>query len=81
MVLLCPDPPGNQAIPYRVRQSVVVIPAGGHVSVLDQREVQMSVKRLFHGHHVLDVRDGLDTDLLSLFHLGLVAHDHVLAVV
>lgn len=77
MVLLCPDPSGNQTVPDRVRQRVIVISDRGHVPILDKREVKVSVERLLHSHHVLDVRDGLDTDLLALLHLGLVAHNHV----
>lgn len=59
-------------------QRVVIIPYGGHVPVLDQREVQVSVERFLHGHHVLDIRDRLDADLLALFHhLGLVDDHHL----
>jgi len=71
VVLLRPDPSGYQAVPDRVRQRVIVIPDGGYVSVLDQREVQVPVERFLHGHHILDVSDGLDADLFALFHLGL----------
>jgi len=71
VVLLRPDPPGHQTVPDRVGQSVIVIPDGGYVSVLDQREVQVPVERFLHGHHILDVCDGLDADLFALFHFGL----------
>lgn len=75
LVLLRPDPPGHQAVPDRVRQRIIVIPDGGHVPVLDQRKVQVSVERFLHSHHILDIRNGLDTDLFPLFHLRLV-HVH-----
>lgn len=53
-----------------MRQRVIVIPDGGYVSVFDQREVQVSVERFLHGHHILNVCDGLDADQFALFHLG-----------
>lgn len=71
VVLLRSDPPRHQTVPDRVGQSVIVIPDGGYVSVLDQREMQVPVERFFHGYHILDVCDGLDADLFTLFHFGL----------
>lgn len=55
-----------------MRQRVIIVPDGGHVSVFDEGEVEMPVERLLHGHDIFDVRDGLDTDLLALFHLGFI---------
>lgn len=79
VVLLGANPPRDQAVPDRVGQRVIIVPGGGHVPVFDQREVQMPVERFLHGHHVLDVRYGLNADLLALLHLGLVVDHHVWA--
>lgn len=46
VVLLGSDPPANQVLPHRVGKSKVVIPSGCHISVLDQRKVEMSVEIL-----------------------------------
>lgn len=46
VVLLGSDPPADQMIPHRVGQGKVVIPSGRHISVLDQREVEVSVEVL-----------------------------------
>ncbi len=46
VVLLGSDPPANQVVPHSVGKSKVVIPSGCHISVLDQRKVEMSVEIL-----------------------------------
>lgn len=46
VVLLGSDPPANQVLPHGVGESKVVIPSGCHISVLDQRKVEMSVEVL-----------------------------------
>jgi len=33
--------------------------------------VQVAVERFLHGHHILNIRNGLDTDLFALFYLRL----------
>lgn len=46
IVLLGSDPPANQVVTHRVGEGKVVIPSGGHISVLDQCKVEMSVEVL-----------------------------------
>lgn len=64
VVLLGSDPPAHQVVPHRVGESKVVIPSGRHISVLDQREVEVSVEIL------LQLRD--------VFHAGEAAHGDLL---
>lgn len=44
VVLLGSDPLANQVLPHSVGESKEVIPSGSHISVLDQRKVEMSVE-------------------------------------
>lgn len=60
VVLLGSDPSANQVIPHGVGESKVVIPSGRHISVLDQREVEVSVEILFQ--------------LGDVFHAGKASH-------
>lgn len=64
VVLLGSDPSADQVIPHRVGQGEVVIPPGGHISVLDQREVQVSVEVLLQLGDVLHAGQASHRDLL-----------------
>lgn len=71
IVLLSAYPSGRQVVPDHIGQREKVVPGRGHVPVFDEREVQVSVKRLFHGDHVLQTGDGRHADLLpELFDIG-----------
>lgn len=63
VVLLGSDPSSNQVFPHRVGEGKVVIPSGGHISVLDQREVQVSVEILLQLCHVLHSGQASHRDL------------------
>lgn len=54
VILLGSDPPADQVFPHGVGESKVVIPSGRHISVLDQRKVEMSVEILLQFCHILD---------------------------
>lgn len=67
VVLLGSDPPADQMISHRVRQGKVVIPSSRHISVLNQREVQVSVEVLLQLCDVLHPGEASHRDLfLSL---------------
>lgn len=70
VVLLRAYPPGSQVVSDHVGQREKIVPGRGHVPVLDEREVQVPVKGLFHRDHVLQTGDGRHADLLpELFHV------------
>lgn len=62
-MLLGSDPSAHQVISHRVGESKVVIPSGRHVSVLDQREVEVSVEVLLQLHHVFHAGEASHGDL------------------
>lgn len=64
IVLLRTYPPGSQIVTDHVGQREKIVPGRGHVPVLDQREVQMSIEGLFHRDDVLQTGDGRHADLL-----------------
>ena len=64
VVLLGSDPPANQVISHRVCESKVVIPSGCHISVLDQRKVEMSVEVLLQLWDILDAGEASHGNLL-----------------
>lgn len=66
VVLLRPDPAAHQVVPHRVGQGEVVVPLGGHVAVLDQREVQVPVEVGLQVGHVLHASQTPHRDLLPL---------------
>lgn len=71
IVLLRTYPPGCKIIPNHVRQRKIIVPGRGHVPVLDQRKVQVSVEGLFHRDNVLQTGDWRHADLLpELFEVG-----------
>jgi len=75
-VLLSAYPSGRQVVPDHVGQREKIVSGRGHVSVLDEREVQVSVKGLFHRDHVLQTGDGRHADLLpELFDSVRQGHD------
>ena len=53
-MLLGSDPSADQVVPHSVGKSEVVIPSACHISVLDQREVEVSVEILLQIGHVLN---------------------------
>lgn len=67
VVLLGSDPPADQMIPHRVGQSKVVISSGRHISVLDQREVEVSVEVLLQLCDVLHAGEASHRDLFLSF--------------
>lgn len=69
-MLLGPDPPANQVVPHSVGKRKVVIPSGGHVPVLDQREVQMPVEILLQLRDVLDACEASHRNLLPPVMVG-----------
>lgn len=71
VVLLRAYPSGSQVVPDHVGQCEIIVPGRGHVPVLDQREVQVPVERLFHRYRVLQPGDGRHADLpAELFDVG-----------
>lgn len=71
IVLLRSYPPRSKIIPDHVGQSKKIVPGRGYVSVLDQREMQVSVERLFHRDDVFQSGDWRHADLLpELFDVG-----------
>ena len=52
-------------------QGKVIVPRSGHITVLDQRVMEMTVKALFHFTDILDSSDTADTDLLPFLDIGL----------
>lgn len=63
VVLLGSDPSAHQVVPHRVGESKVVIPPGRHISVLDQREVEVSVEILLQVCHVFHAGEASHGDL------------------
>lgn len=63
IVLLGAYPSGGQIVPDHIREREKVVPGRGHVPVLDEGEVQVTVKGLFHRSHVLQAGDGRHADL------------------
>ena len=63
VILLGSDPPADQVFPHGVGESKVVIPSGRHISVLDQRKVEMSVEILLQFRHILDAGEASHWDL------------------
>lgn len=70
VVLLGSDPSADQMFPHRVGQSKVVIPSGGHISVLDQREVKVPVEILLQLCDVLHAGEASHRDLLLSLVVG-----------
>lgn len=70
VVLLCADPAPHQVVAHCVRKGEVVVAGGGHIAVLDQSEVQVTVEALFQLRYVLHAHDAADADLPSLFLVG-----------
>ena len=70
VVLLRADPAPHQVVAHRVRQREEVVAGGGHIAVLDQREVQMPVEALLQLGHVLHAHDAADADLPPLLLVG-----------
>lgn len=64
VVLLRPDPAAHKVVPHCVGQGEVVVPLGGHVAVLDQREVQVPVEVGLQVGHVLHAGETPHRDLL-----------------
>lgn len=56
-----------------VGEGEVVIPGGGHISVLHQGVVEMPVESFLHLRHILYAYNSADTDLLALLLINLVA--------
>lgn len=70
VMLLSAYPPGSQVVPDHVGQCEKIVPSRGHVPVLDEREVQVPVKGLFHRNYILQTGDRRHADLLpELFHV------------
>lgn len=46
-MLLRSDPAAHQVISDRVRQSEVVVPFGGHIPILDQGEMEVTIEVSF----------------------------------
>jgi hypothetical protein len=70
VVLLCTDPAPHQVVAHCVRKGEVVVAGGGHIAVLDQSEVQVTVETLFQLGHILYAHDASDADLPSLLLVG-----------
>lgn len=70
VVLLSSDPPANQVLPHSVGQGEVVIPPGGHISVLDQREVEMPVEILLQRRNVFDAGESSHGNLFLSIVVG-----------
>lgn len=66
VVLLRADPAPHQVVAHRVRQREKIVAGGGHIAVLDQREVQVPVEALFQLRHVFHAHDTADADLPPL---------------
>jgi len=64
VVLLRSDPSADKMVADGVRQRQVVVPRRGHVSVLDDRVVDMPAERLLDVGDVLDHGDAANADLL-----------------
>lgn len=61
---------------HGVRQGEVVVPRSGHISVLHQRVMEMSVEALLHLADVLHLSDSANADLAPLLDITLgLAHD------
>ena len=66
VVLLRADPAAHQVVPHRVSQGEVVVPLGGHIPVLHQREVEVSVEIRLEVRDVLHAGQSPHGDLLPL---------------
>lgn len=66
VVLLRADPAPHQVVAHCVRQREEVVARGGHITVLDQCEMQVSVEALLQLGHVLHAHDAADADLPPL---------------
>lgn len=66
VVLLGSDPAAHQVVPDSVGQGEVIVPGRGHIPVLHQGEVEVSVKTPFDLRNVPEPRDAPHTDLLPL---------------
>ena len=73
VVLLRTNPSGDQVIANGVRQCLIVVVRVGHVTILDQRVVQMTIEALLQFGHVLYARNTANRYLLLLIgiHVGL----------
>ncbi|KAF1753494.1 hypothetical protein GCK72_020051 [Caenorhabditis remanei] len=65
IVLLGTNPTGYQVITNSVGKSKVVVTIGGDVTILDDREVKMSVERLLDVRHILHLSDTANGNLLT----------------
>lgn len=63
VVLLGSDPPADQVVTHCVGKGKVVIPSGGHISVLDQGKVEMPVEVLLQLCDVLHAGQAAHGDL------------------
>lgn len=79
IILLSSYPFFCQAITNRVAECSKIIPICGDISVLDQREMQVSIEALFHALDVFQQRDFAKGDGLFLFQVALWSLCHVLA--
>ncbi|GFY70245.1 hypothetical protein TNIN_392681 [Trichonephila inaurata madagascariensis] len=59
-MLLGPDPSADQVVPHCVSEGIIVVPCSGHIPILDQGVVEVTVEGTLH---ILDVLD--QCDLLS----------------
>lgn len=66
VVLLRADPAPHQVVAHRVSQREKIVAGGGHIAVLDQREVQVPVEALLQLRHVFHAHDAADADLPPL---------------
>lgn len=67
VVLLGADPAAHQVVPDGVGQGEEVVPGRGDVPVLDQGEVEVTVKVALDSGDVFEPRDGAHANLFPLF--------------
>lgn len=66
VVLLGADPAAHQVVPHSVSQGEVVVPGRGDIPVLDQGEVQVTVKVPLDPRNVFEPRDATHANLFPL---------------
>ena len=69
VMLLGPDPTGHQFVFDRVGQGTVVVPGRGHIPVLDQGVMKVTIKVLLDLVDVVQTSNAADTDLFLLLPL------------
>lgn len=66
VVLLGADPAAHQVVPDSVSQGEVVVPGRGDIPVLDQGEVEVTVKVPLDSGNVFEPRDAAHANLFPL---------------